>query len=348
MAAPVPSAELLKHLQTIRAGRDIQTTDLVSIEDLSVEEILLVFQLAREVEVLLQGKEKKVGWLKGRSQLNFFLENSTRTRTSFELAGKNLGIDTINISGSQSSLKKGESLLDTAITLDEMQPDLLVVRSPYSGTARYLARNMRAAVFNAGDGWNEHPTQALIELFVMLKRFNNDVSQLSKVRYVVIGDVLHSRVFGSLARLCGMFGLNITVCAPHTLVRPRMSEVWPHVSHEPQLSQALQQADVIHVIRLQTERAASAFVPSIREYSKTYGINAEKLKLAKPDAFVMHAGPVIREMDVHTNILETDRSVISEQVFAGYCLRFVLLWLLADKREQKQVEPRLFKVGGRS
>lgn len=331
--------ELLEKLEAIRQGAQLKTTDLVSIEDLSVNEIDLLFKLAHEIAIFLQGDMKKLSWLKGKTQLNFFLENSTRTRTSFELAGKNLGIDTINISGNQSSLKKGESLLDTAITLDQMQPDFVVVRSPYSGTAHYLAKNMKSVVLNAGDGWNEHPTQALLELYTMQKYQGND---LKNKKYVIVGDVLHSRVFGSLARLTSMYQIPVVVSCPYTLVRPQMTEVWPHITHEPDLMKALAEADIVHVIRLQTERAAAAFVPSIREYSKTYGLNATKLKVAHPKAIVMHAGPVIREVDVHTDILETDRSVIPDQVFAGYCLRLVLLWLMGQKRKEKKVLPRLF------
>ncbi len=330
--------ELIKKLQQVRAGRDIRVTDLVSIEDLSKKEIEMIMELAEVMQDFLKGKMKKVPLIKGKTQINFFTENSTRTRVSFELAGKNFSADTINVSASSSSMKKGETLLDTAITLDQMQPDVIVMRTGDSGGVRYFAKNVKAAVINAGDGWNEHPSQALLDLFTMRRMLSKN---LRKKKLVIVGDVQHSRVFGSLVRIAKMFGMEIVVTAPHTLVRPDM-EQWG-VKHEVDVEKALKDAHVVYVLRLQTERAAAAFVPTLREYSKTYVINAARMKLARPDAIVMHAGPVIRELDVHTNILETDVSVIPEQVFSGYCVRAILLWLFSEKRAEKEVSERLFK-----
>lgn len=330
--------ELIETLQQVRAGRGISATDLISVEDLSKDEIELIMDLSAVMQDFLKGEMKKVPLIKGKTQLNFFTENSTRTRVSFELSGKNLSADTININASASSMKKGETLLDTAITLDQLQPDIIVMRTHNSGAVRYFAKNVHAAVINAGDGWNEHPSQGLLDLFTMRRLVGE---KLEGKKLVVVGDVQHSRVFGSLVRLANMFGLQVVVSAPHTLVRDDMTQ-WG-VVHEPDVEKALVDADIVYVLRLQTERAAAAFVPTIREYSKTYVINAKRMKLAKPDAIVMHAGPVIRETDLHTNVLETDVSVVPEQVFSGYCVRSVLLWLFSDKKSQKKVEKRLFK-----
>ncbi|MFC1616041.1 aspartate carbamoyltransferase catalytic subunit [Patescibacteria group bacterium] len=329
--------KLNKLLKSKRKKRNLNCTDLISIDDLSKNEIEMIFELAEVSENFLKGDMKKTDLLKGKSQLNFFTENSTRTRTSFELAGKNLGADTINISGDKSSLKKGESLLDTAITLDQLQPNIVVLRTSSSGGVRFFAKNVQAAVINAGDGWNEHPTQSLLDIYTMRKFIGKN---LKGKKITIVGDILHSRVFGSLARAAKKFGMNIVVSAPHTLIRPEL-KTW-RIKHEPDIEKALKDADVVYVLRLQTERAASAYVPTLREYSKTYVINARRMELAKENAIVMHAGPVIRELDVHTNILETEVSVIPEQVFSGYCIRFVLLWLLSENREKKTKPERLF------
>ena len=328
----------IKRISKERGDRYLSCTDVISFDDLTNKDLELIFDLAKVAEDLLKGDMKKTSMLKGKSQINFFMEESTRTRTSFELAGKNLGADTINISGSNSSLKKGETLLDTAITIDQMQPDIVVMRTGFSGAADFFAKNMKAAVINAGDGWNEHPSQALLDIYTMLQH----KPKLKGKKLTIVGDILHSRVFGSLVRAAKRYGLDITVSAPHTLIRPNMEETW-EIQHEPNIEKALKDAGIVYVLRLQTERAADADVPTLREYSKTYVINAKRMQLAKKDAIVMHPGPVIRELDIHTNILETDISVIPEQVFSGYCVRFALLWLLGEKRKEKNPEPRLYK-----
>lgn len=329
---------LTDRLVKVRKNRQLKCNDLVSVNDLSKDEIELIFDLAEEAESLLKGQMKKLGLLRGKSQLNFFMENSTRTRVSFELAGKNLGADTINISADKSSISKGETLLDTAITLDQMQPDIIVMRTASSGAVRFFANSVKAAVINAGDGTNEHPSQGLLDIYTMQKFVSPN---LKGKKIVFVGDILHSRVFGSLARLARLFGMEIVVSAPHTLIRPDLKS-WG-AKHEPNIEKALIGADVVYALRLQTERAAAAFVPTLREYSKTYVINARRMKLANKNAVVMHPGPVIRELDVHTNILETDISLIPKQVFSGYCIRFVLLWLLGEKRQNKTVAKKLFK-----
>jgi aspartate carbamoyltransferase catalytic subunit len=217
-----------------------------------------------------------------------------------------------------------------------MQPDLIVMRTNYSGGVKFFAKNVRAAVLNAGDGWNEHPTQALLDFYTMKKKLGKD---LKGKKIVIVGDVYHSRVFGSMVRLAQREGMEIVVTAPETLIRPDM-EQWG-VTYVPHIEDALPGADIVYALRLQTERAAAAFVPTLREYSKTYVVNADRMKLA-PNAIVMHAGPVIREFDVHTNVLEDDISVLPEQVFAGYCVRSMVIWLMSDKRKLKTVDKRLY------
>jgi aspartate carbamoyltransferase catalytic subunit len=331
---------LIKKLEKIRGAFELKSTDIISIDDLSKKEIEMIMTLSEEMESFLKGDMKKIAALKGKSQLNFFMENSTRTRASFELAGKNLGADTINIAASASSMKKGETLLDTAITLDQLQPDIIVMRTGSSGAVKFFAKNVEAAVINAGDGWNEHPSQGLLDLYTMRKFVGKS---LKGKKLVIVGDIMHSRVFGSLARITQKYGIEVVVTAPHTLIRPNLQEAWG-IAHEPSIEKALVGADMVYVLRLQTERAAAAFVPTLREYSKTYVINAKRMKLAKPNAIVMHAGPVIRELDIHTNVLETNTAVIKNQVFSGYCVRFILLWLLANKRKEKTVKERLYKA----
>lgn len=331
-------SELIKKLNKIRGKRQIKTTDLISIYDLSKDEIELIMDLADTMQEFLKGETKKVPLIKGKTQINFFAENSTRTRLSFELAGKNLSADTVNLSGSASSMSKGETLLDTAVTLDQLQPDIIVMRTSASGGTGYLAKNVHASVINAGDGWNEHPTQALLDLFTIRRLLGKNVKGK---KMTVVGDVMHSRVFGSLVRIAEMFGIKVTVSCPHTLARPGMEAFG--ATHEPDIEKALKGADIVYVLRLQTERAASAFVPTLREYSKTYVINAKRMQLASKDAIVMHPGPVIRELDVHTNILESSISKIPDQVFSGYCVRAIVLWLLSEKRKIKKIEKRLYK-----
>lgn len=332
--------EMLARFAVIMWNRKFTPTDLVSFDDLTKDEVILIMDLAEAIVDILKWEHRKVVLLKWKTVLNFFMENSTRTRTSFELAGKNLAADVINISASSSSMSKWETLLDTTITLDQMQADVIVVRAPSAWVPAFMAKNAKASIINAWDGWNEHPTQALLDLFTM-RRFVS--KELKWKKMVIVWDVMHSRVFGSLARMTKMFEIDTTVCAPHTLVQTDIDQWW--IKYEPNIEKALVWADIVYTLRLQTERAAAAFVPTIREYSKTYGINAKRMQLANKNAVIMHPWPVIRETDVHTNILETDACLVPEQVFSWYCVRFILLWLFSENRPKKNIEKRLFKRG---
>lgn len=332
--------EMLSTFKKIIWKREFTPTDLISFDDLSKDDVILIMDLAESIADILKWEHRKVVLLKWKTILNFFMENSTRTRTSFELAGKNLAADVINIAASSSSMSKWETLLDTTITLDQMQADIIVVRAPSAWVPAFVAKNAKASIINAWDGWNEHPTQALLDLFTM-RRFV--WKNLKWKKMVIVWDTMHSRVFWSLARMSKMFEIDTTVCSPHTLVQTNIDQWW--IKHEPNIEKALLWADIVYTLRLQTERAASAFIPTIREYSKTYWINAKRMRLANKNAVVMHPWPVIREVDVHTNILETNTCLVPEQVFSGYCVRFILLWLFSNNRKDKTIENRLFKRG---
>ena len=330
-------AEITTAFDEIIWKRKFTNKDLLSIDDLNDQELDIIMDLAKMTSTILNWEQKKVNMLKWRTHLNFFMENSTRTRTSFELAWKNLWADVINISASASSMTKWETLLDTSITLDQMQADIIVARAPDAWTPHFIAKNVKASVINAWDWWNEHPTQALLDIFTLKRMVSDD---LRWKNMLIVWDTMHSRVFWSLVRICKRLGINLTVSSPHTLVQPNIDQWW--AKHEPDLEKALKWKDIIYVLRLQTERAAWSFVPSIREYSKCYWINAKRLALANKDAVVMHPWPVIREMDLHTNVLETDRCLVEDQVFSWYCVRFVLLWLYSNNRHLKTVKARPF------
>ncbi|MFH0834562.1 MAG: aspartate carbamoyltransferase catalytic subunit, partial [Patescibacteria group bacterium] len=257
-----------------------------------------------------------------------FNENSTRTRSSFELAGKHLGADVINLTGSVSSGKKGETLGDSARTLDALNADILIMRDEHSGAQFQLASLVGAPLVNAGDGWHEHPTQALLEFMTLRERFGN-----KKLTYLFVGDALHSRVFGSQVRLYRKLGWEIRLAAPATLV-PKGIENWG-VKVFYKIEEALPGCDAIHAIRLQTERAAGKFVATGREYSKNYCLNPRRVALAKKDAAILHAGPVIREFDLLTTVLESPNCLVQQMVANGLPMRMAVEWLLATNPKKK-------------
>jgi aspartate carbamoyltransferase catalytic subunit len=326
----IPSAqEIEKKLLATRNNRDLSCFDVVSIDDLSLEDITLILDLA---EVFKQSKSQKLSLLKGVSIINAFYENSTRTRSSFELAGKHLGADTINITGSGSSITKGESLIDTAETLSALQPQVIVMRSQFSGVPAQLAGVIPASIASAGDGWHEHPSQALLDLKTITDHFNGDVK--GKV-VTMVGDILHSRVFGSHARLYKKLGITLQVACPKTFVPEKVEETFG-VKIFSSVEDALPNADVVYALRVQEERGSKGYIPSLREYSKTFGINKKRLEMAKPHAILMHPGPVIRDIDVHSELVTlSSQSKILEQVENGMAVRAAILWLLADRKDKK-------------
>ena len=292
---------------------------LLAVDDLSTTEAIAILDLAeRYVEVSRQ-IDKRHSVLQGRTQVNLFFESSTRTQSSFEIAGKRLGADVMNMAVVNSAVSKGETLLDTAMTINAMQPDFLVVRHPSSGAVELLAQKVSCAVINAGDGQHEHPTQALLDALTIRrhkKRFEG-------LTVAICGDVLHSRVARSNIHLLGKLGVRVRVVAPSTLLPTGIANFGVEVFGS--MGEGLKGADVVMMLRLQLERMTGAFVPSIREYYHFFGLNAEKLKLAKPDALVMHPGPMNRGIEIDSDVADGVQSVIREQVEMGVAVRMAVL-----------------------
>ncbi len=313
-----------------RAGRDVSFFDLLSIDQLTKADLGLIFELAR---VFKSTKTAKLTLCKGRSQVNAFFESSTRTMASFDLAAKNLGMDTTSVSSASSSTKKGESLIDTVETLSAYGLATLVIRTAQSGASEFAARHTAASVINAGDGWHEHPTQGLLDAFTMLEEFK---SRDLKGRIVtVVGDITHSRVFGSLVRIVKKLGGTVRVAAPDTFFPDFVEKFGVTVFND--IEKAIAGADVIYALRVQEERGAKGYIPTLREYSKTFGITPARLALAKPTAIVMHAGPVMRDIDVHSSLVARHpQSRILAQVENGFAIRKAILWLLAERYDGRR------------
>jgi aspartate carbamoyltransferase catalytic subunit len=296
---------------------------LLGIEGLSASEIESLLDLAEtEIDVSRQ-IEKKKSVLRGRTQINLFFEASTRTQSSFELAGKRLGADVMNMSVSASSVKKGETLVDTAMTLNAMRPDILVVRHHAAGAVELLAQKVECSVINAGDGAHEHPTQALLDALT-IRRHKGSLQGLS---VAICGDIRHSRVARSDILLLQIMGAQVRVIAPSTLMPARIERLG--VAAFTDMKKGLAGADVVMMLRLQRERMAAAYVPSVREYFRFYGLDTEKLAWAKPDAIVMHPGPMNRGVEIDPLIADGARSVIREQVEMGVAVRMAVLEALA-------------------
>ena len=296
---------------------------LLGIAGLSAADINLLLDTADGYVEQNRRPDKKVDTLRGRSVINLFYESSTRTRTSFELAGKRLGADTINMSVATSSVRKGETLIDTAMTLNAMHPDVLIVRHPHAGAVNLLSQKVAAAVINAGDGNHEHPTQALLDALTIRRR----VGRLNDLIVVISGDILHSRVARSNIHLLAIMGARVRVVAPPTLLPPAIDRLGVEVFHD--LRRAAEDADIVMMLRLQTERMQGSYLPSIREYFHFFGLDQDKLALAKPDALIMHPGPMNRGVEIDS-VLADDihRSVILDQVELGVAVRMACLDLL--------------------
>ena len=293
---------------------------LLGIEGLTENQITYLLERADSYVAQNRKVDKRLALLRGRTQINLFYEASTRTRTSFELAGKRLGADVINMSVEGSSIKKGETLIDTAMTLNAMRPDVLVVRHPDSGAVALLAQKVSCAVINAGDGSHEHPTQALLDALTILRR----KGRLGGLVVAICGDILHSRVARSNIQLLGIMGAQVRVVAPPTLLPPQADRLGVQVHHD--MREGLAGCDIVMMLRLQSERMHGAFVPSVREYFRFYGLDAEKLAAAKPDALVLHPGPMNRGVEIDTELADDiDRSAIAEQVEMGVAVRMACL-----------------------
>ena len=297
----------------------LKAQHLLAIDDISSLEAIRILDLAtRYVEVSRQS-DKRQPVLQGRTQVNLFFEASTRTQSSFEIAGKRLGADVMNMAVANSAVSKGETLLDTAMTINAMQPDFLVVRHQSSGAAELLAQKVSCAVINAGDGQHEHPTQALLDALT-IRRHKEHFENLT---VAICGDVLHSRVARSNIHLLNKLGATVRVVAPSTLLPSGVANFGVEVHRS--METGLKGADVVMMLRLQLERMTGAFVPSIREYYRFYGLNAEKLALAKPNALVMHPGPMNRGIEIDSDVADGVQSVIREQVEMGVAVRMAVL-----------------------
>lgn len=301
---------------------------LLSISDLSREEAILILDTATELARISDGPMKKLPTLRGRTIVNLFAEDSTRTRISFEAAAKRLSADVINFSAKGSSLSKGESLKDTALTLQAMGADAVVIRHPASGAPARLADNqwMNGAVVNAGDGTHEHPSQALLDAFTIRKHLAKGAADLSGLSVAIVGDILHSRVARSNVLLLTKLGAHVTLVAPPTLL-PFGAENWP-VTISYDLDPILSQVDAIMMLRIQQERMQEIFFPSAREYSRYFGLNRDRLNSLKSETIVMHPGPMNRGLEITADAADSARSVITEQVTNGVSVRMAILYLL--------------------
>ncbi len=297
---------------------------LLGIERLSAEEITLLLDLAESYVSLNRRADKKQDLLHGRTQLNLFFESSTRTRTSFELAGKRLGADVLNISVRTSAIKKGETLIDTAMTLNAMHPDVLVVRHPDSGAVKLLSEKVNCSVVNAGDGSHEHPTQALLDGLTIRRRRG----RIAGLTVAICGDVLHSRVARSNIHLLNAMGARVRLVALPTLLPTAVNRLGVEVHTD--MREGLKDCDIVMMLRLQTERMHGSFVPSEREYYHFFGLDYEKLALAKEDALIMHPGPMNRGIEIDSSVADDiTRSVILDQVELGVAVRQACLDVLS-------------------
>ncbi|MFC3725812.1 aspartate carbamoyltransferase catalytic subunit [Neoaquamicrobium sediminum] len=303
---------------------------LLGVKDLSPSDIELLLDRADEAVAISRQSEKKTSTLRGRTQINLFYEASTRTQSSFELAGKRLGADVMNMSVSSSSVKKGETLIDTAMTLNAMRPDILIIRHASAGAAALLAQKVGCSVVNAGDGAHEHPTQALLDALT-IRRARGKIARLT---VAICGDVRHSRVARSNILLLNALGARVRVVAPSTLLPAGIGEMGVEVFTT--MKEGLAGADVVMMLRLQRERMEGAFVPSVREYFRYYGLDAEKLKAAKEDALVMHPGPMNRGVEIASEIADGPQSVIQEQVEMGVAVRMAVMEALLDPRRNPE------------
>ncbi len=296
---------------------------LLGIENLSKAEIENIIETAKPFKDIFTRSVKKVPALTGKTVVNLFFENSTRTRTSFELAAKRLGADVINFAASTSSVNKGETVSDTAKTIEAMSSDIIVMRHSQSGAASLLTKNVRSSVINAGDGMHEHPTQALLDAFSIVEK----KGKIEGLNVVILGDILHSRVARSNIYALLKLGANVILCGPPTLV-PKFGDL--NVTIEYDLKKALADADVINILRIQKERMEFSYFPSIREYTRLFGLTEDKLKYAKKDLLIMHPGPMNRNIEIAGSVADSENSIINEQVTNGVAVRMAVLYLVSE------------------
>ena len=301
--------------------------DILGTQDLTAEEISIILDTAESFKEVSTREIKKVPTLRGRTIINLFFEPSTRTRTSFEIAGKRLSADVINISGSTSSASKGESLLDTARNLEAMKPDIMVIRHSSSGAPHLIAKELKSCIINAGDGAHEHPTQALLDLLTIREH----KKELKGLKVAIVGDITHSRVARSNIFAMNTLGMKVTVAGPPTMIPAEIHRLGVSVTYN--LIEAIRDVDVILMLRIQLERQDQFLFSSLREYSSLFGLTREKLKHAREDVLIMHPGPVNRGVEISPDVMDGPYSLILDQVTNGIAVRMALIYLLLGANE---------------
>ena len=304
----------------------LASKDLLGIKELTKDEITLVLDTASGFKDVLKRDIKKVPALRGKTAVNLFFEPSTRTKTSFELAEKRLSLDVLNLAVTTSSVVKGESLIDTALNVQALGADFMIIRHPSSGAAHLLSKKVNASVINAGDGINEHPTQALLDAFTIKEK----LGRIEGLKVAIVGDILHSRVAKSNIYLLKKFGVEVRIIGPPTLIPPELESHGVKVFHD--METGLRDVEVVMMLRIQIERQGKGFFPSTLEYFRYWGLTTERLSIADKDAIVMHPGPMNRGIEIASEIADGPRSVILEQVTNGIAVRMAVLYLLAGVR----------------
>lgn len=315
--------------------------DLLDVDQLTREELFHLLDTAVNLHEINSRPIKKVPTLKGKSIVLFFAEPSTRTKTSFDIAGKRLAADTFSLAKTGSSLQKGESLKDTALTLQAMNPDVIVLRHSSSGAAQFLAERLHCGIVNAGDGWHAHPTQALLDLFSLRRIWGTDFAGKT---LLILGDTAHSRVCRSNVLLLTSLGVRVRLCSPRTLL-PAGVEQWP-VELYTNLSQAVRDVDAVMCLRLQLERQQAGLLPDLREYSTRFCLGPKHMEQAKPGAFILHPGPFLRGLDLSSALADGPQSLILDQVAAGVAVRMAVLFLLATRPDQVVLSSDSEPAGG--
>jgi aspartate carbamoyltransferase catalytic subunit len=323
------SAPVITRVDDTPAVTSLRRKDLLGIADLGADEISLVLETAEAMKEIGSRPIKKVPALRGKTVVNLFFEPSTRTRTSFEIAEKRLSADTLSIAIASSSVVKGETLADTAMNLEAMQPDMIVLRHASSGACHLLSRICKSAIINAGDGMHEHPTQALLDAFTIRER----KKRVAGLKVAIVGDLLHSRVLRSNIHLLTKLGAEVWVCGPPTLFPADIARFG--VKATSRVDEAVEGADVIMMLRIQLERMEGAFFPSLREYFNVFGMTEARVRRANPDAIIMHPGPMNRGVEIASEVADGPYSVILDQVANGVAVRMAVLYLLAGGVEHE-------------
>jgi aspartate carbamoyltransferase catalytic subunit len=319
---------LATHIEPAEAVTALRSKNLLGIAELSPGEISLILDTAEAMKEVGSRTVKKVPALRGKTVINLFFEPSTRTRTSFEIAEKRLSADTLNVAVGTSSVVKGETLADTALNLEAMNPDMIVLRHSSSGASHLLSRICRSAIINAGDGMHEHPTQALLDAFTIRERRKT----LAGLKVAIVGDLLHSRVLRSNIHLLTKMGAEVWVCGPPTLIPTDIRRFGVRATSA--IDEAVRDADVIMLLRIQLERMEGAYFPSLREYFSVFGMTEARMALAKPDVMIMHPGPMNRGVEIASEVADGPYSVILDQVSNGVAVRMAVLYLLAGGTEE--------------